>query len=66
MIKTGGNGDNDDDNDAMVICKLSHVLVDGGDGDNDNIVIAMIMMMANGCPAHSHLSCFASKEKIPP
>ena len=33
IMVTGGN---DDDNDAMVICKLSRVMVDGGDGDNDD------------------------------
>ena len=59
---TGGNGDNDDDNDAMVICKLSRVLVDGADGDNDDNDYDD----DNGCPAHSHLSCHASAEKIPP
>ena len=62
MITTGDNGDNDGDNDAMVICKLSRVLVDGNDGDNDD----KYYDDDNGCPAHSHSSCHASAEKFPP
>ena len=58
MIMVTGGNDNDD---AMVICKLSRVLVERGDGDNDDNDYDD----DNGCPAHSHLSCHASAENFP-
>ena len=57
IMVTGGN----DNNDAMVICKLSRVLVERGHGDNDDNDYDD----DNGCPAHSHLSCHASAENFP-